>query len=94
MASGRSVIVPAALLAWLSLTSVASAELVFFTSGRAFSIKGHRVEGDSIVLLLRGGGEVVWIRTLLERPPGLLQLTSGLRFENLRNVPKLFRLGL
>jgi soluble lytic murein transglycosylase-like protein len=60
LASRRLVIVPTALLAWLSLTTAASAELVFFTSGRAFSVKGHRIEGDSIVLLLRGGGEVVF----------------------------------
>jgi len=53
-------IVPTALLVWLSLTTLASAELVFFTSGRTLSVKGHRIEGDSIVLLLRGGGEVVW----------------------------------
>lgn len=60
MASRRFVIVPTALVAWLSLTTLASAELVFFTSGRALSVQGHRIEGDSIVLLLRGGGEVVW----------------------------------
>jgi len=60
LTSRRFVIAPTALLAWLSLTTFASAELVLFTSGRALSVKGHRVEGDSIVLLLRGGGEVVW----------------------------------
>jgi hypothetical protein len=35
------------------------AELVFFSSGRALSVKGHRVDGDSLVLLLRSGGEIV-----------------------------------
>ena len=50
---------PAALIAWLSLTTLASAELVFLASGRVLSVKGHRVEGDSIVLVLRGGGEAV-----------------------------------
>lgn len=46
---------------------VASAELVFFTSGRTLSVKAHRVEGDSLVLLLRSGGEVVCSASLVER---------------------------
>jgi soluble lytic murein transglycosylase-like protein len=37
----------------------ARAELVFFASGRSMSVKGHRVEGHSLVLLLRAGGEIV-----------------------------------
>jgi soluble lytic murein transglycosylase-like protein len=37
----------------------ARAELVFFASGRSMSVKGHRVEGNSLVLLLRAGGEIV-----------------------------------
>jgi hypothetical protein len=37
----------------------ASAELVFFTSGRSMSVKSHRFEGTSLVLTLRSGGEVV-----------------------------------
>jgi soluble lytic murein transglycosylase-like protein len=53
-------IVTAGVVAWLALTDSASAELVFFASGRTLSVKGHRIEGDSIVLFLREGGEVVW----------------------------------
>jgi transglycosylase-like protein with SLT domain len=45
----------------------AGAELVFFDGGRNLSIKGHRVEGDSLVLLLRGGGEIVCDRSLIAR---------------------------
>jgi soluble lytic murein transglycosylase-like protein len=37
----------------------AGAELVFFTNGRSLSVKGHHVEGSSLVLALRGGGEIV-----------------------------------
>jgi soluble lytic murein transglycosylase-like protein len=37
----------------------ARAELAFFASGQTMSVKGHRVEGDSIVLSLRAGGEIV-----------------------------------
>jgi soluble lytic murein transglycosylase-like protein len=44
------------LLAW---ATPARAELVFFTSGRTQSVKSHRLEGGSLVLILRGGGEVV-----------------------------------
>ena len=45
----------------------AEAELVFFTSGRTLSVKGHRIEGSTIVLLLRNGGEVVCDRRLVDR---------------------------
>jgi hypothetical protein len=37
----------------------AGAEIAFFSSGRTLSIKGHRTEGDSLVLMLRAGGEIV-----------------------------------
>ena len=37
----------------------AHAELVFFASGRSLSVKGHRTEGDLLVLMLRGGGEIL-----------------------------------
>jgi len=39
--------------------SVADAELVFFSTGRSLSVKGHRAEGQSLVLMLRGGGEMI-----------------------------------
>ena len=44
-----------------------SAELAYFASGRVISITGHRVEGNTIVLTLRGGGEVVCDRNLIDR---------------------------
>jgi len=37
----------------------ARAELVFFASGRSMSVKAHRTEGASIVLMLRNGGEII-----------------------------------
>jgi hypothetical protein len=40
-------------------TSPADAELVFFQSGRSLSVKAHRTDGDSLVLTLRDGGEVI-----------------------------------
>src|SRR5262245_11502804 len=43
----------------LASASPARAELVFFSTGRTMSVKGHRVEGESVVLTLRSGGEIV-----------------------------------
>jgi soluble lytic murein transglycosylase-like protein len=48
----------AALLVVVS-AAPASAEIAFFSSGRTLSIKEHRMDGDSLVLVLRAGGEIV-----------------------------------
>jgi soluble lytic murein transglycosylase-like protein len=45
----------------------AGAELVFFTTGRSVSVKSYRVEGDSLVLTLRSGGEVVCEQSIVDR---------------------------
>jgi transglycosylase-like protein with SLT domain len=47
--------------------SSASAEIVFLTSGRTLSVKGHRQDGDLMVLSLRAGGEVSFDHTLVDR---------------------------
>jgi membrane-bound lytic murein transglycosylase B len=47
--------------------SLASAEIVFLTSGRTVSVKGHAAVGDSVVLTLRTGGEVTLEKTLIEK---------------------------
>jgi soluble lytic murein transglycosylase-like protein len=49
------------LAAWavLGISVPARAELVYFASGRSMSVKGHRTEGNSLVLVLRAGGEIV-----------------------------------
>jgi soluble lytic murein transglycosylase-like protein len=49
----------AACLFMLCLAADARAELAFFASGRSLSVKGHRLDGDSLVLTLRSGGEVI-----------------------------------
>jgi soluble lytic murein transglycosylase-like protein len=36
----------------------AAAELVYFSTGRTLSIKSHHMDGESLVLVLRAGGEV------------------------------------
>jgi membrane-bound lytic murein transglycosylase B len=48
-------------------SSVASAEIVFMTSGSTVSVKGHNKMGNSTVLILRSGGEVTLDSTLIEK---------------------------
>ena len=47
--------------------SPALAELVYFGNGRTMSVKASRVEGDSVVLTLREGGEATFERSLVAR---------------------------
>jgi hypothetical protein len=46
-------------LSLLCVATPARAELVFFATGRSLSVKAHRFEGGSLVLTLRGGGEII-----------------------------------
>lgn len=48
-------------------SSVASAEIVFMTSGRTVSVKAHTSVGDSVVLTLRSGGEVTLDKSLIDK---------------------------
>jgi hypothetical protein len=64
---GRSLYVFALLVSFLGLALPAHAELVFFNTGRTLSIKSHRVDGDSLVLQLRGGGEIVCDSAIVAR---------------------------
>jgi Transglycosylase SLT domain len=43
----------------------ARAELVFFSTGRFLSVKSHRIDGESLILNLRGGGDVVCDRSVI-----------------------------
>ena len=45
----------------------ARAELVFFASGRTISIKAHHTDGESLVLSLRNGGEIVCEPSMIAR---------------------------
>lgn len=51
----------------LAGSTIASAEIVFLTSGRTLSVKSHQESGDSITLTLRSGGEVTCDKTLVEK---------------------------
>ena len=44
-----------------------SAEIVHLSSQRTLSIQSHRIDGDSIILMLRGGGQVTCDRSLIEK---------------------------
>ena len=48
-------------------SSMASAEIVYLTSGRTLSVKGHTDSGESVVLTLRAGGDVTLDKTLVEK---------------------------
>jgi len=45
----------------------ARAELVFFDTGRSMSVKSHRIDGESLILALRGGGEVTCDRSVITK---------------------------
>jgi soluble lytic murein transglycosylase-like protein len=45
--------------------SPASAEIVRMGGGRTLSVKAHREEGESLVLMLRTGGEIVCPRSIV-----------------------------
>jgi hypothetical protein len=54
-------------LALLAGPAIASAEIVFLSSGRTLSVKAHKVDGDSIILTLRSGGQVTCNKDLIEK---------------------------
>jgi soluble lytic murein transglycosylase-like protein len=54
-------------LSLLGFATPARAELVYFATGRTLNVKAHRIEGDSLVLTLRSGGEVVCEAALITR---------------------------
>ena len=59
-------------VATLALVLVAAAtsvhaEIIVLTSGRTISVKSHRVQGESIILTLRTGGEVTCDKSLIDK---------------------------
>ena len=54
-------------LSLLGFATPARAELVYFATGRTLNVKAHRLEGDSLVLSLRTGGEVILEASLITR---------------------------
>jgi len=60
-------LLPVATLALLITAVPASAEIIFLTSGRTLSVKSHAIEGESIILTLRSGGQVTCDKNLIEK---------------------------
>jgi hypothetical protein len=63
----RKIVVFVLALMFLAAARQASAELLFFAGDRSMSVKGHRYEGDQIVVSLRGGGEMTLDRSTIIR---------------------------
>jgi hypothetical protein len=61
------VLLAASAVALLVTAAPASAEIVFLSSGRTLSVKDHRIDGDSIILTLRSGGQVTCAKDLIEK---------------------------
>jgi hypothetical protein len=58
---------PAATLVLLTTAVPASAEIVFLKSGRTLSVRSHKVDGERITLILRGGGEVTCDKNVVDK---------------------------
>jgi hypothetical protein len=67
MISKHLILITASILAFAGMAVPASAEIVFLSSGKTLSVKGHRADGESIVLLLRSGGEVTCDKSLIDK---------------------------
>src|SRR5436190_6800257 len=63
----RRLILAALVVLLAAVATPARAELVFFESGRSLSVKSYAVQGDSLVLTLRTGGQVVCERSVIVR---------------------------
>jgi hypothetical protein len=63
----RCVLILSSVLLFITAATPARAELVFFQSGRAMSVKAIRSDGNDLVLHLRSGGEVRCDRTLITK---------------------------
>jgi soluble lytic murein transglycosylase-like protein len=67
--SGRALILAAvvATIVAAATPGPAAAELIFFAGERSMSVVSHRFEDDSVVVALRGGGEMTFDRALVHR---------------------------
>jgi soluble lytic murein transglycosylase-like protein len=53
------------LIGSVAAATPAQAELVFFATGRSMSVKAVKADGESLILTLRTGGEIVCDRTVI-----------------------------
>ena len=66
----KSLIVAASIFAFAATAVPASAEIVYLSSGKTLSVKSHRIEGESIILTMRNGGEVTCDKSIIEKIVG------------------------
>jgi hypothetical protein len=59
--------VPLAFVILIASAAPAHAELAYFQNGRTMSIKEHHTEGNSLVLTLRNGGQIVCDASVIAR---------------------------
>jgi soluble lytic murein transglycosylase-like protein len=52
---------------FLASASTSDADVLFFANGRTISVKNHRVEGDTITVTFRNGGEATFQLALVAR---------------------------
>ena len=77
------------LIVW-AIAMPASAEVIVFSSARSMSVASHRVDGDRLIVTLRGGGEMAFDRSLVaeikpdEVPWGEEQGPTAAREEKVR----------
>jgi soluble lytic murein transglycosylase-like protein len=57
--------VAVAVVAVLVFPKAAAAELIFFSADRSISVKSYRIEGERIIVQMRGGGEMEFSRSLV-----------------------------
>lgn len=65
--SHRYLFISALALVFAGVAHPAHAEIVYLSSKRTLSIQSHRYAGDSVILTLRGGGQVTCDKSLIER---------------------------
>jgi hypothetical protein len=67
MTPRRTLLVSTAAALFLGLAAPAFAEIVYLGSNRTLSVKSHRIDGDSIILTMRDGGEVTCDKSLIQK---------------------------
>jgi Transglycosylase SLT domain len=98
----RRALILCTLLVSITAAAPAHAELVFFQSGRAMSVRAIRSDGDEIVLQLRSGGDIHCDKTLIvkvepdevEYPEEVLQalpMARAVLFEPPPAIPEQYR---
>jgi hypothetical protein len=67
IASRRSCVLALSFVILVCWPRTADAELIYFANGRTLSVKAFRIEGPSLVLALRGGGELICETSVVAR---------------------------